>query len=88
MNWKLWLYGLFTALIAAAATAASNAIVLPAVIDGLTLKKLLVAIGLNAVVAGIASGLAYLKTHPLPDWSGVERRNNVQTSSNNSIIDG
>lgn len=75
MNWKFWLYGLVTALVGAGASAASNAIVLPAVIDGLTLKKLLIAIGLNAIIAGVIGGLAYLKTHPLPDWSGVERRN-------------
>ena len=76
MNLKLWLYGLISAVIAAAATAASNALVLPAVFDGVTMKKLLIAIGLNAALAGLGAGLGYLKTHPAPDWNGQDRRGN------------
>lgn len=79
MNWKLWIYGLLTGIITGAATAASNALVLPAVLDSVTFKKLLIIIGLNALVAGIGGGLAYLKTHPAPEWDGInERRNGLK----------
>ena len=87
MNWKLWLYGLSAALIGAAASAASNIVVLPTQFDGVTVKKLFVVAGLNALVSGFIGGLAYLKTHPLPDWNGTNRRNNVQTSAASSGSD-
>lgn len=74
MNWKLWIYGLLAAAITAAATAASNVLILPLVLDSVTVKKMFLITGLNALVSGAGGMLAYLKTHPVPDWNGVERR--------------
>ena len=75
MNWKLWLYGLFAAVIGGTAAAASNFFILPMVVNGITMHSLLIATGWNAVAAALIALFAYLKTHPLPDWSGVDRRN-------------
>lgn len=75
--WGLWLYGLIYGAIGAAAGAASNFVVLPTQIDHLTMKKMFVIAGWNALVAGSLSALFYLKTHPLPSWDGTDRRNTV-----------
>lgn len=64
-NFKLWLKGIYAALIGGAATTAANALSDPAAIGHP--KELATAAGVGAVVAG----LGYLKTHPpvepLPD---------------------
>jgi len=74
MNWKLWIYGLVSAAIGAAASAASNVFVIPFVINGVTSHQLLVVTGYNAGLAGLSGCLFYLKTHPVPEWSGYGRR--------------
>lgn len=60
MNWKLWGRGLVAAIINAFATTAAGAIMDPDHVGNP--KKLVVTVG----VSGVAGGLLYLKTHPLP----------------------
>jgi hypothetical protein len=75
MNWRLWIYGLLSAVIGAGASAASNVLILPAVVNGITVRQLFVATSLNMAVAAGVGLFAYLKTQPLPDWNGQDRRN-------------
>lgn len=77
MNWKLWIYGLFAAVIGAAASAAGNVFILPLVLDQPSIKKVLVITGLNAAFAGGIAFFGYLKMHPVPDWAHdhPDRRN-------------
>jgi hypothetical protein len=75
VNWRLWIYGLLSGVIGAGASAASNVLVLPAVVNGITVRQLFIATSLNMAVAAGVGLFAYLKTHPLPEWSGVNRRN-------------
>lgn len=73
-DWRRWLYGLASAIIGAAASAAGNVMILPVVLNTITFRQTLVVTGLNAAFAGIGTGLAYLKTHPLPEWDGISDR--------------
>lgn len=38
---------------------------------------LLMLMGTTFVVSGIVSALLFLKQHPLPDWDGIDRRNDL-----------
>ena len=67
MNWKAWLYGLFSSVISAFCTAASGAIMLPTVFS-FTQDGLINMLKVAALPAGFAF-FTYLKTHPLPDSS-------------------
>jgi len=75
MNWRFWTYGLVSGIIGAAASTAGNVLILPAVVNGITVRQLFIATALNMAVAGAVGAFAYLKKQPLPEWSGQERRN-------------
>jgi hypothetical protein len=74
----LWTYGLLSAVIGGTASAVSNFFVLPMIVNGMTMRTLLIATGWNAVGASLIAMFAYLKTHPLPEWDGVYKRTSDQ----------
>lgn len=75
MNWLpaiRWVHGWASAAIGGGASAVTAAVVDPQDFNfsGDGLKKLLTLFAVNAVV----SSFFYLKTAPLPDWDGEDRR--------------
>ena len=67
MNWKAWLYGLFSSVISAFSTAASGALALPTVFS-FDENGLFNMLKMSAIPA-ILAFFFYLKAHPLPDSS-------------------
>ena len=71
MNWRLWIRGLFAAVINAGASSVTVVIVDPADFNLTTgVGKL----GMVTLVSSLIGAALYLKEHPLPEWDGEDRR--------------
>lgn len=85
LDWRGWVFGIWSALMTAGAGAASAAIGTMVVdpndfnLHG-GLSKLLEVMAVSFVIPGVQSMLKFLSTHPLPDPSPQQVVANVETS--------